>query len=68
MIQSKLHILMGTRKIKSIRQLSEETGISRLTLTKIYDMTGKGIEYDTINTLCKFFNCSLSELLEYVED
>lgn len=66
-IQSKLHILMGHKKIKSIRQLSEETGISRLSLTKLYDGTAKGVEFGTLTTLCRYFNCSVCDLLEFVE-
>lgn len=68
MINSKLHIQMGTKKIKSIRQLSEETGISRLSLTKIYNGDAKGIEFNTLNTLCNFFECDISDILEYVPD
>jgi putative transcriptional regulator len=65
MIHSKLHVLMGQHKIKSIRQLSEQTGISRLSLTKLYDGEGKGIEYATLNTLCKFFQCNVGDILVY---
>ena len=68
MIVSKLHVQMGIHKIKSIRQLSEETKISRLSLTRLYDGKAKGVEFDTLNTLCAFFNCSLSDLIEYVPD
>lgn len=68
MINSKLHIQMGTKKIKSIRQLSEETGISRLSLTKLYNGDAKGIEFSTLNTLCNFFNCSIEDIIEHVPD
>lgn len=68
MIKSNLHVLMGQRKIKSIRQLSELTGISRLSLTKIYDGEGKGIEYATLSTLCKFFECNVGDLLYFEEE
>ena len=68
MITSKLNIQMGIKKIRSIRQLSEETGISRLSLTKLYDGEGKGIEWSTLNTLCSYFNCTIGDLLEYVPD
>lgn len=68
MIATKLHIQMGNRKIKSIRQLSEETGISRLSLTKLYDGDAKGVEFQTLNTLCAFFGCPIGDLLEYVPD
>lgn len=68
MIATKLHIQMGNRKIKSIRQLSEETGISRLSLTKLYDGDAKGVEFQTLNTLCAFFGCQIGDLIEYVPD
>lgn len=68
MINSKLHILMGHKKIKSIRQLSEETEITRLSLTKLYKGEAKGIEFATLNTLCTFFECDISDILEYVKD
>lgn len=65
MIQSNLHVLMGQHKIKSIRQLSELTGISRLSLTRIYDGEGKGIEYATLDTLCRFFKCDVGDILKF---
>lgn len=67
MIKSRLHILMGERKIKSIRQLSEETKVSRLALTKLYDGVGKGIEWTTLETLCKHFKCNVGDILTYEE-
>lgn len=68
MIDSKLHIQMGIKKIKSIRQLSEETKVTRLSLTKLYNGDAKGIEFATLNTLCTFFNCTVGDLLEFVPD
>lgn len=68
MIVSKLHVQMGTHKIKSIRQLSELTGISRLSLTRLYDGDAKGVEMATLNTLCEKLNCNVADLLEYVAD
>lgn len=68
MIKSKLHILMGNHKIKSILQLSELTKISRASLTRIYNDTATGVEFATLNTLCAYFECDLCDLLEYVKD
>ena len=59
---------MGLHKVKSFSQLEKETGITRKTLTKLYDGDGKGIEYTTLNALCTFFNCNVGELLEFVPD
>jgi putative transcriptional regulator len=59
---------MGEKRIRSIRQLSEETKINRLSLTKIYDGEAKGVDLATLNTLCTFFDCSVGDLLEFVKD
>lgn len=68
MITSNLSTYMGKKKIRSIRQLSEETKLTRLSLTKLYNGDAKGIEFNTLNALCKYFNCSVGDLLVYVED
>jgi putative transcriptional regulator len=61
-----LSTLMGKKKIRSIRQLSEDTGISRPTLARLYD---EDLEMkptlETILKLCDYFKCSLDELIEY---
>lgn len=67
MIKVNLSELMGKHKIKSFSALEKETGITRKTLTKLYDGEGKGIEYDTLEKLCRFFNCAVGELLEFKE-
>ncbi|WP_447579943.1 helix-turn-helix domain-containing protein [Acinetobacter baumannii] len=67
-IKSNLHILMGEKKIRSINQLSKDTGISRPTLTRIYNDQSDRIEFETIYKLCNFFGCSVGELFTIVED
>lgn len=68
MIKSKLHILMGERKIKSILQLHQETKITRKSLANLYNDKFKAIDVDTISKLCDYFNCDLPDLLEYVPE
>lgn len=67
MIKPKLSEMMGKHKIKSFTQLEKETGLSRRTLAKIYNGEGGGIDYDTLDALCRYFNCSVGDLLEWVE-
>lgn len=67
MIKSKLPVLMAERLLK-IKQLSEDTGISRTTLFSLYYGRGKGVQFDTLSKLCQYFNCTIGELLEYQED
>ena len=68
MIVNKLHQIMSDNKIRNISELARETELDRRTLTAIYDGKNKGVDYVTLNKLCKHFNCSISDLLEYVPD
>lgn len=65
MIKVRLSELMGLHKVKSFSFLEKETGITRKTLTKLYDGEGKGIDYDTLDKLCRYFNCKVCDLLEF---
>jgi len=60
--------MMGKHKVKNFSELERMTGITRKTLTKLFDGEGKGIDYVTLNALCAFFNCGVGDLLEYVPD
>ncbi|MFB2681269.1 helix-turn-helix domain-containing protein [Shewanella mangrovisoli] len=52
----------------TLSEVSEKTGISRATLTRIANVAGNVTNTDTINALCKYFECEPGELLMYVED
>lgn len=58
---------MGERKLK-ITDVAAETGLNRNTITLLYKETAQRVELDTMNCLCKFFNCDLSDLFEYIDD
>lgn len=62
-VRTRLHILMGEKKIRSINQLSKETGITRATLTRIYDEEANQLDFQTIGKLCTFFECEIGDLL-----
>ena len=68
MIHVKLSEMMGKHKIKSFSELEKLTGITRKTLTKMYDGQGKGVEYDTLNKLCDYFDCNVGDLLTYEKE
>lgn len=52
----------------TLSEVSDVTGISRATLTRIANVPGNVTNTDTINALCKYFACQPGELLVYVED
>ena len=54
------------RKI-TMKEVSEETGISSATLNRIANVAGYGTNTETIDALCKYFDCQPGELLAWVE-
>ena len=67
MIRCHLSRLMGERKMKII-DVARETGLHRNTITLLYNETANRIDLETIDALCKLFQCDLGQLFEYVED
>lgn len=65
MIFSKLKVLMAERDLK-VNEVANDTGISRTTLTGLFNNTLKGVRLDTINTLCQYFNVSINEFFDYL--
>jgi len=56
---------MGTKKIK-ISELARETNLNRNTITLLFKEEASRIDLETIDKLCKYFDCSISDLLEYL--
>lgn len=50
----------------TLNQVSDDTGISRATLNRIANTPGYNTNTDTINALCKYFECTPCELMEYI--
>ncbi len=58
---------MGERKLK-IADLSREIDIHRNSLTLLYYEKVKKIDLEMLDRLCKYFDCSVSDILEFKED
>ena len=67
MIKMKLHIKMAERRIKQ-KELAELTGIRQASISAYCTDTFKMIPKEHIDILCKFFNCSVNDLIEYIPD
>ena len=52
----------------TLSEVSEETGISRATLTRVANTPGYNTNTDTIDILCAYFGCEPGGLLQRVED
>ncbi len=62
MIYCNLNVLLAQRNLK-IKDVQKATGISRTILTSLAYGHAKGIQFDTLSTLCEYLQVSPSELL-----
>lgn len=67
MIVIKLYDLVWRHKVRGY-QIAEATGLSAATISKLMQGENIDVKLSTINKLCEFFKCNLSELIEYVPD
>ncbi len=65
MIKIKLSDLLGKHKMNQ-KTLSKLTNIRPATISKMYYEEIKRIDIKHIDSLCKAFNCEISELFEYI--
>lgn len=52
----------------TISELSEATGINRGTLSKMVNQKGYSTVTNNIDLLCKFFDCKIEDVMEYVHE
>lgn len=69
MIVVKIKELVASKGI-SITELYRRTGISRTTLTPLINKpeSTKAMRYSTLNSLCSYLECSVSDIFEYIPD
>ena len=65
MVKSNLAVLLAERGLK-ITKVSEDTRISRTTLTALYYNHCLGVQFDTVNTLCMYLGVTPGDLFVYV--
>lgn len=70
MIKIKLQDMMWQKRIKSVSELSRNAGVSRQTVDALYNRPDqvKGIQFETLDRLCRAMGCQVDELIEYVSD
>ena len=67
MIKIYLSNLMGAKK-STIQDIANATGLSRTTISNLYHEKISAISFETITNLCIYFDCKLSDLIEYIPD
>lgn len=52
----------------TVLEISEATGINRMTLSKLMNKHGANVQTDNLDRLCAYFGCRIDELVEHVPD
>jgi putative transcriptional regulator len=73
MIRFRLMELMAEKQFRegrrtSITEMAEQSGVSRVTLSKMINQRGYCTGTDTLDKLCEYFDCELVDLAEYVRE
>jgi len=55
-------------RVVTITELATATGISRVTLSKMINQRGYITGSDNLDSLCRYFGCSLDKLAVYLPD
>lgn len=51
----------------TLKEIAAETGINRMTLSKIVNHKGYSTVTDNIDKLCNYFDCDVEDLVERVK-
>lgn len=54
------------RRRITLQEIAEASGVSRMTLSKMINQHGAVVRSDVIDALCKYFQCEVQELVQYV--
>ncbi len=73
MIRFRIQELLAEKQFKegkrvTLLELSQATGINRVTLSKMVNHKGYSTVTDNLDKLCKFFDCKIDQLAEYVPE
>ncbi|TKF19485.1 helix-turn-helix transcriptional regulator [Vibrio genomosp. F6] len=63
MIKCHLSTLLGAKKLK-IADVVRETGVNRSTVNRLFHETNNRIDFETLEKICLYLNCTVGELLE----
>ncbi|QJD59953.1 helix-turn-helix transcriptional regulator [Pseudomonas sp. gcc21] len=73
MLRFKIKEMIARREFEegrriTIAEVAEGAGIHRVTLSKMINRRGFSTSTEHINGLCRYFDCKVEELVEYVPD
>lgn len=57
---------MGEKKVK-IADVSRAIDVHRNTIALLYYEKAKKVDLDVLNKLCRYFNCKVEDILEFID-
>ena len=71
MLKFKFKALLADKEFQegraiTIQEVSEQTGINRMTLSKLANYKGHNASSDVIDKLCDYFKCPIQDLVEHI--
>ena len=66
MIKCHLSRIMGEKRITQ-KEVIETTGLSSATISNLYNEKVKRLDFDTLEKLCKLFNCNVQEIFFFLK-
>lgn len=72
MLRFRLRELMADKTFEdgqrvTFEEISQATGINRTSLSKMANTRGYNTTSDNLDRLCRYFRCSVCDVVEYVE-
>ncbi|HED16753.1 MAG TPA: XRE family transcriptional regulator [Gammaproteobacteria bacterium] len=67
MIKIHLSKIMGEKRLK-ISDVVKATNINRGTITRLYHEQAQRVDLDALDKLCRYLQCQLSELIEWIDE
>jgi len=67
MIKVHLSRIMGEKRLK-IADVARMTGLHRNAIARLYNEETGGIQWNTLERLCKALDCTVADLIEYIPD
>ena len=56
------------RRRITVLEISQATGINRMTLSKLINRHGANVQTDNLDRLCAYFGCRIEDLVEFVPE
>ena len=67
MIIFKLDDLIWQNRTTS-KNIADETGLGTTTISRLRNGKNGNISLKTLDKLCKYFHCEITDIIEYIED